>query len=390
MWLTCCHAQFDVPTDCDHGTCAAAPTVVAERGPGQDRLRSHFGWVAVGRSVPITARKRHALAGLLLIAGTLCWTPVSGADGDGGVLAPGVVALVDAQPISEQEFAAYFHQFARGRFYHGTAPADQLAALKVEVVERMILHRLLVREADRRGIGGEPAEVDEKMAAYREQLGEGERREAFEREASQVRERLLGLSRASALELSVRRVAEPSEEVLANYYRENLDLFTTPPQERVAVILISVGPWEAGEAWDLARERAETLAEELKAGADFAELAKGNSDHESAASGGDMGYMHRGTIAGPAQQALDALESGQVSPPVLVLEGYVLLRLVDRLAVTVREFHEVRERVLELYTREQSERQWREFTSNLRGGAEVMIAESIYDLPNESPDGKSD
>jgi len=79
---------------------------------------------------------------------------------------------------------------------------------------------------------------------------------------------------------------------------------------------------------DQAVERAQQLLEQLTAGADFAELAKSESqDIGSASSGGELGYMTRGFFAGAFDDALFALNEGEVSQPVVTEFGVHLIKL---------------------------------------------------------------
>ena len=63
-------------------------------------------------------------------------------------------------------------------------------------------------------------------------------------------------------------------------------------------------------------QEAKDLVKQLKAGADFNELAKKNSTGPSADSGGDLGYFSRGQMVKPFEDAAFRLKPGEVSGPV--------------------------------------------------------------------------
>src|SRR3546814_3314381 len=65
-----------------------------------------------------------------------------------------------------------------------------------------------------------------------------------------------------------------------------------------------------------AEERLKQLRQRLVNGADFAELAKRNSDDVSAPQGGDLGWLTPGETVPPFEQAMNSLEPGQISEPV--------------------------------------------------------------------------
>jgi peptidyl-prolyl cis-trans isomerase D len=101
-------------------------------------------------------------------------------------------------------------------------------------------------------------------------------------------------------------------------------------QERRAshiLILLPAGADPAAEK--AARAKIESLEAKLKAGADFAALAKQYSeDPASASKGGDLGYVTRGTLAKEFDQALFALKKvGAVSAPVRTSFGLHIIKL---------------------------------------------------------------
>ena len=76
-------------------------------------------------------------------------------------------------------------------------------------------------------------------------------------------------------------------------------------------------------------EQAKDLKAQLDGGADFAGLAKANSTDGSAAGGGDLGWFGPGMMVKPFEDAVIALQPGQVSAPVQTQFGWHLILLVE-------------------------------------------------------------
>ncbi len=126
--------------------------------------------------------------------------------------------------------------------------------------------------------------------------------------------------------------AVPLREVdIQDYYGDNQKkLFTHPEQVRVRHILVAAGK-DATPAQDAAAKRkAGKLLDEIHHGADFAKLARANSDDPgSKDNGGDLGFFPRGQMIKPFEDAAFALKRGQTAM-VRTSFGYHLLQLEAR------------------------------------------------------------
>ncbi|MFH1600767.1 MAG: peptidyl-prolyl cis-trans isomerase [Pseudomonadota bacterium] len=135
------------------------------------------------------------------------------------------------------------------------------------------------------------------------------------------------------------------EQTLRQRYDEQRSRYVTEPVRTAAHILVSV-PADADEAEvEAARERAQALADQAREpGADFATLARENSDDiGSKADGGMLGPIEAGVFEGPFQDALFGLdEVGQVTDPARTPEGWHVIQLADLEPGSERSFDEVR------------------------------------------------
>jgi peptidyl-prolyl cis-trans isomerase SurA len=79
-----------------------------------------------------------------------------------------------------------------------------------------------------------------------------------------------------------------------------------------------------------ARRRLATLKERLDNKADFAELARQHSEDTSGGRGGDLGWVSPGDTVPEFEQAMNALEPGQISDPVQTPFGWHLIQVLAR------------------------------------------------------------
>jgi parvulin-like peptidyl-prolyl isomerase len=176
----------------------------------------------------------------------------------------------------------------------------------------------------------------------------------------------------------VKTVPEPSESLARAYYEKHKDLFVEPEQVKLSVIVLKVDPSSPQAVWNGAKDEARAIHRKLKAGADFAELAKLHSGDKSAAQGGQMDYTHRGMLPEAVHGVVDALKPKEISEPVQLLEGIAILRLDDRRAAQQRRFEQVKERAADLWQREEAQARWDRLIADLRRATPVRIDESHY------------
>lgn len=79
-----------------------------------------------------------------------------------------------------------------------------------------------------------------------------------------------------------------------------------------------------------AKQRLLVLKERLDNGADFAELARLNSNDLSAAKGGDLGWLYQGDTVPEFERAMDALKINEISQPVKSQFGWHLIQVLER------------------------------------------------------------
>ncbi|MGE0041234.1 MAG: peptidyl-prolyl cis-trans isomerase [Vicinamibacterales bacterium] len=138
---------------------------------------------------------------------------------------------------------------------------------------------------------------------------------------------------------AVRATTTVPEADIEKFYQDNLQQYQTPEQVRASHILLRT----EGKDEEAVKAQAQSLADQARAGADFAALAKQYSEDESNKDlGGDLDYFGRGRMVPEFEQAAFGLEVGQISDPVKSPFGYHVIKVTDKKPAETRPLADVR------------------------------------------------
>lgn len=158
-------------------------------------------------------------------------------------------------------------------------------------------------------------------------------KEPDDKRAKKAFERLRKITTASSD--TVRSIVADLPEVVAQGYIAFGYRLRDAHAERVRVshILVKIAPGSSMVAKTTKLEKARGVKKRLDGGADFYELARKESeDVESAPRGGDLGFILRGWMPRPFEDAAFSLPVGQVSDPVESDFGYHVIRVQEKKA----------------------------------------------------------
>ncbi len=135
----------------------------------------------------------------------------------------------------------------------------------------------------------------------------------------------------------------PSEADLQRAYDQNKDQYRTPERIKVRHILLKTTDKPASEEPKI-KAKADDLLKQLRAGANFADLAKKNSeDTATAPNGGDLpDWVTRGQTVPEFEQVAFALKPGQISDVIKTQYGYHILQVLQHEDARVKPFAEVK------------------------------------------------
>ncbi len=142
------------------------------------------------------------------------------------------------------------------------------------------------------------------------------------------------------------RGASVSDAELQRTYQDSLDSYRQPEEVQVRHILIKT-QGKPKEEWPKLKAKAEDLLKQLRSGADFAELAKKNSDDPgSAVKGGELGPIVRGQTVPNFEKAAFSLTPKQLSDVIETEYGYHILQVESKQEAHTQTFDEVRPQLM--------------------------------------------
>ena len=154
----------------------------------------------------------------------------------------------------------------------------------------------------------------------------------------------------------IRTSLNPTDDELRKAYQTNADRYKRPASAHVLHILVKVDPTATPETDNAAKAKAQNIVTQLRGGADFATLARQNSDDPSSSgNGGDMGWVDMGKTVEPFERAIFSIPLNTISDPIRSSEfGYHIVKVVERRDEQVRPFEEVRTELVGAVTNERA------------------------------------
>jgi peptidyl-prolyl cis-trans isomerase SurA len=133
------------------------------------------------------------------------------------------------------------------------------------------------------------------------------------------------------------KVAVSDQEVNESYEKNKANFPKRPPA--VVFRQLVIPTTASREALDRARAKAESLLKEIRAGADFEQVARRESQDSSRSQGGDLGWSRRGELVPEYEHMMFALAPGQISPVVQTQYGFHIIKVERAKPSEVRSRH---------------------------------------------------
>lgn len=330
-----------------------------------------FRWEAGFRTDMFMERLRHQMKWIIIavavaFAVTLAYVGVPVIRRDR--TAEAAIAHVNGDAIAVAAFQrAYLDQLRTYEQVQGSVRPTDIEEIKYRALNQLIGMRLLMQAARDEGIKVSRREVDERLEQIR---GAFPSRSEYERQL-QLRNMTEGDLR-KAIEESL--MAEKLQEKLAERLQVTDDEIARA-YEQVKVRQIVVRPQQTTEAGRKAAEsRARQLVQRLRNGADFADIARKESDDEATkAQGGDLGFVGHDALPEAVEKVAFKLEAGAISDPIQTDEGYYIIQVLEKKEPKGQAFEEAKPALVEQIRREKADENFARWFTDLRSSASVSI-----------------
>ena len=206
--------------------------------------------------------------------------------------------------------------------------------IQQEVVDQLIVQELLWQEAKRRNFIVEEEIVNARFQQMKSKF-DTELAFQFKIQAGGFTEETYreDIRQQESVQRMISEGIAPgiliSDEEVGEFYKLNIDQMQRPIAVHARHILIKPASTEP-EAQQAAKEEADKILAEIRAGGDFVKLATDRSQAPSAPRGGDLGYFGAGQMVAPFEKAAFSLQQGEISEVIQTQFGYHIIRLEDR------------------------------------------------------------
>ena len=243
-----------------------------------------------------------------------------------------IVAIVDTDVVMQSQLDQRLREVQQTIAKRGAAlPPEHV--LTQQVLERLIIESIQLQIGDRSGIRIGDEELNQAIEAIAQRNGMtvDQFKQALARDGlsladarDQVRREMI-ISRVRQ-----RRVAERiqvSDQEVENFLASDMGKMQLSEEYNLALILVPVPEASSAETIQAAERQANELYDQLRQGADFAQLAISRSAGETALEGGDLGWRKAAQLPPPFDKLVPTMANGDITEPVRTPGGFNLIKL---------------------------------------------------------------
>lgn len=325
------------------------------------------------------------LGAALLATSALAQTrPAEPASPYGGVTVENIIARVNDQIITKSDYDRAMKELDDEARQRG-ATMQQISDAHKDLLRNLIDQQLWLSKGKELGITGE-TELVNKLNEIRKQYNLSsmedlekaaqEQGVSFEDFKANIRNTII-TQQVMRDEVGRHLSFTPGE--VQRYFEEHKQEYVQPESVKLSEIMVST-PADATDAQvAAAKAKADDIEAKLKAGGDFAALARSSGDGQTAAQGGEMGTYKRGQLAKVFEDATFGQPTGTVTEPIRTRQGFVIFKVTQHNDGGVPQYKDVEQQVEQDYYGSKMEPAIRDYLTKMREDAYIDIAPGFAD-----------
>lgn len=251
-----------------------------------------------------------------------------------GVELDRIVAVINDDVVMQSELLEKVRTI-KGQLREQGTPLPPTSILEKQVLDRLILTKLQIQMAENTGIRVDDESLNRTISniAAENQLSLGQFREILESDGysydkfrEDIRNEIL-ISRLQQRQVDNR--VSISEREIENHLETQEHQGNLEIEYKISHILLALPEEPSAEDFDKLKAKADKILEELRSGADFANISSAHSDGQQASRGGDLGWRKSSQIPTLFANFVADMNKGDVSELIKSPSGYHIIRLDD-------------------------------------------------------------
>lgn len=248
-----------------------------------------------------------------------------------------VVAIVNGETIPSRFLAERLQVVIQEMGTSSDLDQYTLTRLRESALTELIENTLIAQKAKEYKISVADDELQQIIRQVQEEYGGAdiqaiveEQGKSYEFWLKAQQEKLL---QEKVFDIEMASMITVTPEEVQQYYERNKEKYDHPAQARASQILT------------YERSLAEKALQEIRQGADFAQVAPKYSESEDAQNGGDLGFFDRGVMPPEFDEVIFSLKIGEVSDIVQTPYGYQIFKLTGEREAQRIAFNEVKDQI---------------------------------------------
>jgi len=268
----------------------------------------------------------------------------------------------------------------------GRIPAEQIDKFKTsiqgKIIDNFINRTLLEAECNKLKVKVTKKELDNKLNEYMKRLPKGMDLDTALKQSGLEMKELnnnirFGLQLEKLVELKTKDQPAPKVTEIKEYYNTKSKQFSRPAQVHARHILIKTDSKDNETIQKQKKDKITKLRKKLLQGADFAELAKENSDCPSGkAKGGDLGTFARGRMVKAFEEAAFSQKVNDIGPVVKTRFGYHIIQVLELIEAKTKTLDESRDQIINTLSMKQKNKITQDIISRLKESAKINYADA--------------